>query len=244
MRASACVLRWPQAEMVLGGQRIRYAVRCSRRARHASLWIAPGTGLVVTTPPDCPAPAIRALLRTHRRWIHRHLPWLQRRAALPPRWPYGKAILYRGEDHRVLVAQGRPPAVLRMSGRVLMVRMPRPGIDGARRALRRWLSAEAVRAFEEQAAAVGARMRLAPRRIYVRPLRRRWGACWPGGSLSFNDRLIMAPPRVLEYVVVHELAHLQEPNHSPRFWSLVARHDPAYQAARRWLRVFGPALAI
>ena len=54
----------------------------------------------------------------------------------------------------------------------------------------------------------------------------------------------MAPPHILDYVVVHELAHLKEPNHSPRFWSLVAEQVPAHQAARTWLRTFGPCLSV
>jgi predicted metal-dependent hydrolase len=96
----------------------------------------------------------------------------------------------------------------------------------------------------EQVKVWSAAMGLHARRVYVRNLRRQWGSCWPGGSLSFNYRLIMAPPHILDYVVVHELAHLQVRNHSPAFWSLVAAQIPAHRDARTWLRTRGSCLAI
>ena len=72
-------------------------------------------------------------------------------------------------------------------------------------------------------------------RIAIRDQRTRWGSCSSRGTLSFNWRLVLAPLEVAEYVVVHELCHLREPNHSPRFWQLVADARPGYRDQRRWL---------
>ena len=66
--------------------------------------------------------------------------------------------------------------------------------------------------------------------------------CSSRGTLSFNWRLVLAPPGVLDYVVVHELCHLRVPNHSRRFWALVERHRPHWQQQRKWLRDYGPEL--
>ena len=79
-------------------------------------------------------------------------------------------------------------------------------------------------------------------RIDVRGQRTLWGSCSPRGTLSFNWRLALAPLEVLEYVVVHELCHLSVPNHSKRFWKLVAKHRPSFHAEREWLREFGEEL--
>jgi len=79
-------------------------------------------------------------------------------------------------------------------------------------------------------------------RIRVADQRSRWGSCSSRGTLSFNWRLALAPPAVLEYVVVHELCHLLEPNHSRRFWSLVEAARPGWRAHRDWLREHGPEL--
>ena len=81
-----------------------------------------------------------------------------------------------------------------------------------------------------------------PRRVSVRDARTRWGSCSAQGSLSFSWRLSLAPVEVLDYVVVHELAHLHELNHSKRFWDHVRRHCPEHKERRRWLRENGAAL--
>ncbi len=80
------------------------------------------------------------------------------------------------------------------------------------------------------------------RRIRIGGQRTLWGSCSPGGTLSFNWRLVLAPLEVLDYVVVHELCHLRVPNHSRRFWELVERHRPHWRQQRDWLRNHGPEL--
>jgi hypothetical protein len=79
-------------------------------------------------------------------------------------------------------------------------------------------------------------------RVRVKDQRSLWGSCSPNGDLNFNWRLTLAPPEILDYVVVHELAHRLEMNHSPRFWAHVARVCPEHKARRRWLRKNGRAL--
>jgi predicted metal-dependent hydrolase len=69
-----------------------------------------------------------------------------------------------------------------------------------------------------------------------------WGSCGASGRISLSWRLVLAPPEVLRYVVIHELAHLKQRNHSPRFWEIVRRQMPDFEAARRWLREHGAAL--
>lgn len=80
------------------------------------------------------------------------------------------------------------------------------------------------------------------RRIRIGGQRTRWGSCSSRGTLSFNWRLVLAPPEVLDYVVVHELCHLRVPNHSGQFWALVERHRPHWRRQRAWLRDYGPEL--
>ena len=83
---------------------------------------------------------------------------------------------------------------------------------------------------------------VAHKAIRIRDQRTLWGSCSPRGTLSFNWRLVLAPFDVLDYVVVHELCHLREPNHSRRFWRLVEEHRPHWRAQRDWLHEHGAEL--
>ena len=92
--------------------------------------------------------------------------------------------------------------------------------------------------IDEEAPEIG----VEPVRVQIRDQRSRWGSCSTRGTLSFNWRLVLAPFDVLDYVVVHELCHLREPNHSLRFWKLVEQRRPDWRAQRDWLHEHGPEL--
>lgn len=86
-------------------------------------------------------------------------------------------------------------------------------------------------------------MGVTPNKIFLKEQRTLWGSCSARGNLNFNRRLLQAPPEVLDYVVVHELAHLKHMNHSKRFWAFVEAHCPDWKARRKWLRVNSALLA-
>jgi predicted metal-dependent hydrolase len=92
--------------------------------------------------------------------------------------------------------------------------------------------------IDDEAAELG----VAPKRVQIRDQRSRWGSCSTTGTLSFNWRLVLAPLEVLDYIVVHELCHMREPNHSRRFWKLVEARRPDWRAQRDWLDQHGPEL--
>jgi predicted metal-dependent hydrolase len=128
---------------------------------------------------------------------------------------------------------------VRLDGRRIVVpgardRLPRRVGDFLRAEAKRRIAALAV----PHAAALGVRARA----IRVKDTRSRWGSCAPDGTLAFSWRLVMAPEWVADYVVAHEVAHLRELNHSPRFWALVEALSPHRDAAVEWLRAKGPAL--
>ncbi|MBI4597024.1 MAG: M48 family metallopeptidase [Candidatus Omnitrophica bacterium] len=233
------------ATTTLGERQLTYTLRASSRARHPGLWMDPAAGLVVTAPRGFAPDDASAFLRRHQRWVLRWIARLERRwQGLPKRWPYGQSLLYRGQPLTVRVIGGRRGTVALIDDQHLVVATRTPSIDGARRVLSRWLKQQALQTLTERTEALASSMQLSPGRIYVRSLRRTWGRCWPSGSLSFSYHLIMAPREVLEYVVVHELAHLKERNHSRDFWALVAAHHPEYQQRCAWLRTHGPWLAV
>lgn len=96
--------------------------------------------------------------------------------------------------------------------------------------------------FEKKVSMYASKMNVTIHRITIRDQKTRWGSCSAGGNLNFNWRLLLAPEEVLDYVVVHELAHRKEMNHSSRFWKIVEEFVPDYRTYRQWLRQYGENL--
>ena len=148
----------------------------------------------------------------------------------------GSPILIEGRRHALRLSKGRRTAGAAV-GDEYRLTLPEPDSDAAvRAALRSTLSEMALRRIRERLEYYAPRVGRSPGRVTIREQKSRWGSCSGKGNLNFNWKLIMAPPEVLDYVVVHELCHLREFNHSPRFWALVAAQLPDYEVWKRWLK--------
>lgn len=179
-------------------------------------------------------------------FLSRSLDWVRERLeCVPEPAPFidGATVPLRGVPHRiVLTGETRRGAVVRVEdgdGR----RMPALRVYGlaehAPRRLKDWLIAEAGRDLDARVAHHARTLGVRARRITMRDQKSRWGSCSSAGQLSFSWRLVLAPPFVLDYVAAHEVAHLVEMNHGPRFWRTVAKALPDYEEAKAWLHIHG-----
>ena len=146
----------------------------------------------------------------------------------------------------VLVEPGRvrPRVRLVAAEERLVVAVGAPGSEPVRQALEAWYRRRAAAEIEPRLGAAAARAGASYERLAIRNQRTRWASCSTSGTMSFNWRLLLAPEAVLDYVIEHEVAHLAVPDHSPRFWSLLAERSPRYREHERWLRYHGPALRL
>ncbi|PSP87432.1 metal-dependent hydrolase [Halobacteriales archaeon QS_4_69_34] len=144
----------------------------------------------------------------------------------------GETFLYLGEE-RKLVVEPRPENTV--ADDTIRLRQSAVSRSSVKRVLRNFYRTRAREHLTECAVHYAAEMGVEYDQLQLRNQRTRWGSCSTNGTLSFNWRLSMAPPKVIDYVTVHELAHLREPNHTQTFWSLVADHGPEYQAHANWL---------
>ncbi len=158
--------------------------------------------------------------------------------------PDGEArVLFRGKPYRLRVrlASVRRSAVYAVRDDLWLLVAPQDRRT-PEAIFVEWLKGEARRLIPPRVAELARRFGFRYGRVFIRSQRTRWGTCSSRGHLSFNFRLVLAPPEVLDYLIVHELAHLRVPNHSRAFWELVARMCPSYRQCRRWLRIHEPAL--
>jgi predicted metal-dependent hydrolase len=214
-------------------------IRRNKRAKRMILRADPATGTaVVTCPPWVSEAEARAFAEKQAGWINDRL------AAAPKPLPFehGGTIPYLGRPHLI---RHRPDA----RGGVWVEDLhdgPEIHVTGQIEHLPRrlgdWLRRDARRKIQPRVAAAAQQLGVQAGRITVRDTRSRWGSCAVNGNLSFSWRLILAPEDVLRYVVAHEVAHLREHNHGPRFWALVRELAPDMDACRKWLRDEGSAL--
>jgi predicted metal-dependent hydrolase len=158
----------------------------------------------------------------------------------------GGSVPYLGWnlELRIRVEPGgmRPHVALR--GGALNVVVGEPGVEPVRAALESWYRRRAREEVAWRLDAACARAGTSYASLSIRSQRTRWASCSSEGSMSFNWRLLLAPEEILDYVVEHEVAHLEVMDHSPRFWRLLARRCPRYREHERWLRRNGPALKL
>lgn len=155
----------------------------------------------------------------------------------------GEKLLVQGREVTLRV---RPSNVrrARLDGDELILESPQTDRASLRALIRHALSVEEVALIRGLIAVHAPALGVSPGRIAIREQKSRWGSCSSRGNLNFNWKLMLAPPEALEYVVVHELCHLIEFNHSARFWRLVESRMPEYEGAKKWLKDNGAKLEI
>jgi predicted metal-dependent hydrolase len=208
------------------------------RARRVAVRIDPVRREAVAIAPS-PRQTARAVAFANERagWIAIQL------AALPDAHPFthGAIIPIRGLDTILERASGRaPPRLEARPVRRLIIGAPDAETFAAR--VRRYLVAEARADFVARVQAHAATLRVTPGKMTVKDTKSRWGSCSVDGALAFSWRLIFAPAYVLDYLAAHEVGHLKELNHSPRFWAQVRRCVPDHARGRAWLRRHGQSL--
>jgi predicted metal-dependent hydrolase len=214
----------------LAGDSVPVRVRTNPRARRMALRIdAQGAAIDLVLPPRTPLPRALSFLESNRQWLAKRL------SALPPRIDFadGALVPIKGVPHRIRHMPGRSGrGAAWIEGREIRIagepaHLPRRVRDFLRELAKHELGGRARRL----AALIGRKVG----RITVRDTTTRWGSCSATGNLAFCWRLIMAPEAVLDYVAAHEVAHLVEMNHGPRFWKLVDGLCPDADAQRTWL---------
>jgi predicted metal-dependent hydrolase len=246
----AASLHRGSTNLTLDASSLSYRLRRSARARRLRITVRPGL-VEVVAPLRVREADVWGFVERHRAWIETKTAALQRLLAEHPgsaRLVDGARIPCRGRTVGLRVVAGAGGAARPGEGdwiEVPVAAAARDQLEGAvERALTRWLKAEARRDAQDYVARHGPPHGLTPSTLRIKEQKRLWGSCSARGAINLNWRLILAPPAVFEYVVVHEICHLQIANHQPEFWRLVGQLLPGFEAQRRWLRRNGHLLTL
>jgi len=219
-------------EVDLLGETVEYDVRRSSDATEPRIDVDIHGVTVVVPESDEVQPT--DLLKENAAWIiEKKREYDAYRAQVPDRnYEEGATFPYLGEECEVVVER-RPSSSVEDE----MLRLARHHIEdtSVKRALETLYRRKAREVFEERADHFAEQMGVEYEQIEIRNQRTKWGSCSTTGTLGLNWRLMMAPREIVDYIVIHELAHLRESNHTDSFWSLVAEHDPAYESHATWL---------
>ena len=203
------------------------------RRRTISLEVTKEATLIVRAPLRAPVQVIDRFIREKQDWIERKLADARSRPAAPHRqFANGELFLFLGKTFPLEVLPESDAGI--SLGEKFYVGESR--LPACRDLLRAWYVQRALEIFPARVAGFAAILDYRPKKIRVSDTRRRWASCSTSGTLSFCWRLVLAPPEVIDYVIVHELVHMRQPDHSPRFWEKVGQAMPKYKEHREWLR--------
>lgn len=219
--------------LAVNGCRIPMALIRSARARRYVLRLRPDGSARVTIPRGGSVTEARRFAERNKEWLGRQFQKLAARPNRPREWFIGTEILFRGAPVKLEAGVTGEGGMIRFGGEV--VGMIKPAAD-LRPAIERHLWRLAAKELPPRVLEYAALHQLPVRRIMVRNQKSRWGSCSRRGTICLNWRLIQTPAFVRDYLVVHEIMHLREMNHSSRFWREVERACPDYEAAEQWLK--------
>ena len=230
--------------VVMSGTRVPFTVRKNIRARRVWIKMEDHSGLVLVLPRWASPSKASEFMKLHQDWVLKR--WNEREERLAKASPpmgTGRTVVYRGRPLSIRVRNCACAApTVEWHRDHLLVQVPHHEESPLSEILETSFREKAKEIFTRRVESLSGHLELYPKAIQVRDQKTRWGACTGRGTLTFNWRLILAPPPVLDYVVIHELCHLRHANHGRRFWELVGSVCPSFAAHKAWLRENGAFL--
>jgi len=228
-----------QRSIQLAGKPVTYTLKRTGRRRSIGLRID-DRGLTVNMPSSASEKWLHSVLQEKAAWVVEKLESWQAKKPAPQQWVDGEPILYRGETFTLRIISSLFDALPQLHGTQLIVHASRTDNPAAiEKIIMRWYRREALQLFIECVAHFAPLMSVDPREIKLSSARTQWGSCTTRGTVRLNWQLIKMPLDLVDYVVVHELAHLREMNHSAAFWEVVKTACPDYVKRRGELRKWG-----
>jgi predicted metal-dependent hydrolase len=219
-------------------------VRSPRRT--ADIVIEPDGRVIVRAPESISPERVEDIIEAKRLWIYKNLAeWRDLNATRVIReYRNGEGFLYLGRSYRLLLVAGQQEPLLLKGGRFQLRRdlVDQGEVPAAKAAFRDYFVTRGIERIARRVAYFAPKVGIQPGKIAVRELGHRWASCSPNGNLAFHWKCMMAPPKVIDYIVVHELCHMHHLDHSDAFWNEVDKVMPDFHERKEWLRKNGAAM--
>lgn len=213
-------------------------VRFSARRRTFGLAVERDGRLTLSAPEGSDPAALEDFVHQKRHWLYRKM--AEKKALQRPmvikQYVSGEGFHYLGRSYRLLLVDEQDVSLKLEAGRF---RMRRSEASVGRQCLLAWYEAHASRWLQKRVGKLAPRIGIAPIGLEIRDLGHRWGSCSKSGKVNFHWAVILLPATIVDYVIVHELVHLIEPNHTREFWLRVERIMPDYEQRKMWLAEHG-----
>ncbi len=218
-----------------------------RNRRTIAIQIMPPDKILVVSPLGVSEESIKKRVRSKGSWIIKKLAQLREMKLNAPDRTYneGQLFLFLGKNYPLCILKnGRKRPKVSFPGDRFNMELYEFDHEKMKKAMEKWYRKKAGRIISDRVEVYIQKIGKEPNIVKVKEQKRRWGSCTSKGNLYFNWRCIMAPPAVIDYIVVHEMSHLVHPNHSKKFWDKVGSVFPDYKKRRKWLKINGLRLDI
>jgi len=217
---------------------LHFALQRSARRKTMQITVERSGKLLISAPLEVGEAALRDFVKEKRFWIYTKLAEKERLRSRVRHKEFvdGEGFLYLGRSYRLKLVDEQDVPLKLAAGRF---RLRKDAVSAAREHFVHWFAERGRMWLSGRVAEYRSRMETDPAGVKVQDLGYRWGSCGKGGWLYFHWKAILLPPRIAEYVVVHEIAHLHEPHHTPAFWLRVERVLPDYEQRKAWLAEHG-----
>jgi predicted metal-dependent hydrolase len=231
--------------VIFGNEKIRFDIRSGRRTKTVGLLIRPDATVVILTPPFLDEETIKAIVKKRAAWIIQKQEKIRRLRTIIIKKEFvsGESFPYLGRNYRLKVIKadiGGNSSCKLIGGRFIVRINGKMKGREAREAVKvrlvQWYLERAEEKIADRIRRLIPLVGKSPKKIIIKNQEKRWGSCSHLGVIRFNWKIVMAPLSVMDYVIAHELCHLEHQNHTPEFWNKVGAIAPEYRGKREWLK--------
>ena len=232
-------------EVTFGEQKIKFERLSSKSKNTITIGVDSGKKVSVKAPADLTEGELTQIVKTKSPWILGKFHRIDEIKEFQNTQEFvsGESFPYKGKLLRLKVIPSEDESVY-SDTTTIFCKTKENAPKKVSQSLETWYKQRARQYLENRAVHLSNKFKVKPSRLSIRNQNLRWGSCTKKGELLLNWRIIMAPPSVIDYVITHELAHLQEKNHSPKFWDAVKNAMPNYEEKKDWLRINGASLSL